>query len=163
DGLRVAVDHDRLVAVLAQRERRVHAAVVELDALPDAVRSATEHDDLPAAGGLRFALLLVRRIHVRRPGREFAGAGVDALVNRADAQRVATHADFRLALLPKMREAPVGKSHALERPQLVGAKIVELALFDRELGVDDLLDLRQEPAIDPRVVTNLFERHADAE
>src|SRR5207247_10934836 len=111
----------------------------------------------------RFGFVLVSRVHVGRPGREFAGAGVDALVYRADAQRVATRTDFRLALLPKMREAPVGKSHALERPQLVGAKIAEYALFDRELGVDDLLDLRQEPAIDPRVVMNFFERHADAE
>src|SRR5207237_6864233 len=90
-------------------------------------------------------------------------AGVDALVYRPDAQRVATRANFRLALLPQMREAPVGKSHALERPQLVGAEVVELALFDRELGVDDLLDLCQEPAIDPRVVVNFLERHADAE
>ena len=37
--LRIAVDHDRLVAVLAQRHRGVHAAVVELDPLPDPVRA----------------------------------------------------------------------------------------------------------------------------
>ena len=37
--LRVAVDHDRLVALLAQRQRRVDARVVELDALPDPVRA----------------------------------------------------------------------------------------------------------------------------
>ena len=53
DGLRIAVDHDGLVAVLAQRQRRVHAAVVELDALPDAVRAAAQHHDLPAVGRLR--------------------------------------------------------------------------------------------------------------
>ena len=39
DGLRVAVDHDGLVAGVAQREGRVHAGVVELDALPDPVRA----------------------------------------------------------------------------------------------------------------------------
>jgi hypothetical protein len=49
-GLRVAVDHDGLVAVLAQRERGMHAAVVELDALADAVRTAAEHHDLLAVG-----------------------------------------------------------------------------------------------------------------
>jgi hypothetical protein len=32
-----------------ERHRRVHAAVVELDALPDAVRASTEHDDLGLA------------------------------------------------------------------------------------------------------------------
>jgi glycosyltransferase involved in cell wall biosynthesis len=46
DGLRVAVDHDGLVAVLAHGEGGVHAAVVELDALADAVRAAAEDHDL---------------------------------------------------------------------------------------------------------------------
>jgi hypothetical protein len=41
-GLRIAVDHDRLVAVFAHGQRGMHAAVVELDALADAVRTATE-------------------------------------------------------------------------------------------------------------------------
>ena len=45
DGLRIAVDHHRLVAGVAERERGVHAAVVELDALPDAIRAAAEDDD----------------------------------------------------------------------------------------------------------------------
>ena len=45
DGLRVAVDHHRLVAGLGERHRGVDAAVVELDALPDPVRSRTEDHD----------------------------------------------------------------------------------------------------------------------
>ena len=45
-GLRVAVDHDRLEAGVVQREAGVHAGVVELDALPDAVRARAEDDDL---------------------------------------------------------------------------------------------------------------------
>ena len=49
DRLRVAVDHDRLEAVVLEREGGVHAAVVELDALPDAVRAAAEDHDLLAA------------------------------------------------------------------------------------------------------------------
>ena len=53
DGLRVAVDHDGLEAVLSQREGRVHAAVVELDALADAVGPAAEdHDFLRAIVGV---------------------------------------------------------------------------------------------------------------
>ena len=46
DGLRIAVHHDGLVAVLGQTHQSVHAAVVELDALPDPVRPAAEDDDL---------------------------------------------------------------------------------------------------------------------
>jgi hypothetical protein len=51
DRLGVAVDHDGLVAGVAQREHGVDAAVVELDALPDAVRPGAEDDDL--VGGRR--------------------------------------------------------------------------------------------------------------
>ena len=47
--LRIAVDHHGLVALLAQRERGVTAAVVELDALADPVRPAAENHDLVAA------------------------------------------------------------------------------------------------------------------
>jgi len=38
DGLWVAVDHDRFEAGVVQGEARVHAGVVELDTLTDAVR-----------------------------------------------------------------------------------------------------------------------------
>ena len=56
DGLGVAVDHDRLVAGLGEREAGVAAAVVELDALADAVGAAAEDDDLLARrwGGPRI-------------------------------------------------------------------------------------------------------------
>ena len=40
--LRVRVDHDRLIASFSQSENRLHAAVVELNALPDSVRSTPE-------------------------------------------------------------------------------------------------------------------------
>ena len=46
NGLGVGVHHDRLEPVLAQREGGVHAAVIELDPLPDAVRPAAEDHDL---------------------------------------------------------------------------------------------------------------------
>ena len=40
-GFRIAVDHDGLVTGFFQRVSRVYTAVIELDPLPDAVRSAT--------------------------------------------------------------------------------------------------------------------------
>ena len=49
DGLRVAVDHHRVAPGLANRLRGVHAAVVELDPLPDPVRSRAEDHDARAA------------------------------------------------------------------------------------------------------------------
>ena len=85
DGFRVAVDHDRFHAPLAQREGGVDAAVVELDALADPVRSRAEDDDLAAVGGRRLVFLFVGRIEVRRVRDELGGARVDGLERGADA------------------------------------------------------------------------------
>ena len=49
DRLRVAVDHHRLETLVSKGEGGMAAAVVELDALPDPVRSAAEDDHLVAA------------------------------------------------------------------------------------------------------------------
>jgi hypothetical protein len=95
-GLRVAVDHDGLVAVLAHRQRRMHAAVVELDALADAVRTAAQHHDLLLAGGLGLALLVVAGVEVGGLGGELGRAGVHPLVDRPHAQRMARAAHLML-------------------------------------------------------------------
>ena len=99
---RIAVDHDRLIARLRQREAGVDAAIIELDPLPDPVRSAAQDDDLLAVARLRLAFGLAKaggfvgRIHIGRFRLEFGGAGVDALEHRADAQFVAQLAHFVL-------------------------------------------------------------------
>ena len=64
--LGVAVDHDRLEAGVAQGEAGVHAAVVELDALADAVGSGAEDDDLGTVRGDDLVVVLVGRVVVRR-------------------------------------------------------------------------------------------------
>ena len=55
DGFRVAVHHDGFVPGFGQRVSRMHAAIVELDALADAVRTATKDEDLLAIAGVRLA------------------------------------------------------------------------------------------------------------
>ncbi len=84
DGLRIAVDHDGLVAVVFEREGGVAAAVVELDALADAVGAGAEDDDLRRFGRRRFVLFVVGRVEVGRHRFEFGGAGVDELEDGAD-------------------------------------------------------------------------------
>ena len=49
--LGVAVDHDGLEPSVCEREACMHTAVIELDALSNAVRSRTEDHDLLAVGG----------------------------------------------------------------------------------------------------------------
>ena len=68
DRLRVAVDHDRLDARVPQREGGVHARVVELDALADAVGPAAEDHHLLARGREGLVLFLVGRVEVRACG-----------------------------------------------------------------------------------------------
>ncbi|EKD36982.1 MAG: hypothetical protein ACD_75C01301G0001 [uncultured bacterium] len=58
------------------------AAVVELDALTDAVGAAAEDHDFLPLGLYRFIFLFVGRIEVRRIGFELGRAGVDQLVDR---------------------------------------------------------------------------------
>ena len=86
DGLGVAVHHDGVVAVLAHGHGGVHAAVVELDPLADAVGPAAEDDDALALAGQGLVLVLVGRVEVGRLGFELGGAGVDRLVDRHDAE-----------------------------------------------------------------------------
>ena len=87
DGFRVAIDHDRLDAGLAQAVGGMDAAIVELDALADPVGPAAQNDDLLAVAriGLAFrrldAVALVAGIHIRRQRGELGGTGVDALVD----------------------------------------------------------------------------------
>jgi hypothetical protein len=83
DGLGVAVDHDGLEAGSREGEGGVHAAVVELDALADAVGAAAEDDDLAAIADLGLVLALVGGVEVGGVGDELGGAGVDALVDGA--------------------------------------------------------------------------------
>ena len=80
DGLGVAVDHDGLEPGVGERERGVHAAVVELDALTDPVRAAAEDDDRRSGERGDLVLVLVGAVVVRRVGGELGRAGVDGLV-----------------------------------------------------------------------------------
>ena len=93
NGLGVAIDHDRFVAVFAQRHGCVHAAVVKFDALTDTVRTTAKNHDLSAVGRHGFAFVLIGRIHVSRAGFEFGRARIDALVDRMYVEFMATMAN----------------------------------------------------------------------
>src|SRR3546814_14192867 len=101
----------------------MHAAIVELDALADAVRAAAEDHHLAAVA--RFGLVLRRhrpagaadaglvgRVHVRRVGGDLAGAGVDALVDRATAGGPAACSTPLLLAAEKRKTEVEGKSVA---------------------------------------------------
>jgi hypothetical protein len=77
--LGVAVDHHGLVAERSEGLRRVDAAVVELDALPDAIwAGAEDHDPWLVARRCGLVLLAPGRVEVVRGSIHLAGTGVDA-------------------------------------------------------------------------------------
>ncbi len=95
DGLRVGVDHHRVVSGLFYSVARVNAGVVELDTLTDAIRPAPEHDDGGILPALYLVLGLVGRVVVRRLGGELPGTRVHGLVRRVNSES-STHAPHHL-------------------------------------------------------------------
>ena len=88
-GLRVAVDHDGFVAVFTHGQGRVHTAVVEFDALTNAVGATADDHNLLAIARLCLALFLIGGVHVGGIGGKFRRTGIHALVHRADAKIMA--------------------------------------------------------------------------
>ena len=131
------------------------AAVVELDALADAVRTTAQDDDLVARGRIglvdRPAVLLVclrqnepafvSRIHVGGRRGELGGAGVDALEHRPDVEGDAALAHLRLAELRQLGQSRIREAHRLEQPQML-SRCRQAMGFDARFHVDDLLDAR---------------------
>ncbi len=150
NGFRITVDHDGLESVLAQLQGGMHAAVVELDSLPDAVRAASQDHDLAAVRRIRLALFLVGRVQVRRRCGELRGAGVDALVHRNDAELVPLRAHDFLRYSDQAREATVRESLALQRAQSLGGEATEAVFLHPRLLQHEILELSEEPRIDTR-------------
>ncbi|MNB90570.1 hypothetical protein D3C75_376300 [compost metagenome] len=91
----VTVDHNGLVTVFAQRQRSVYAAVVKFDALADTVWTAAEyHNFIAIRGGICFALVFVRGVHVGGVGGKFCRTGIHAFVDRVQVVLVAQLTDF---------------------------------------------------------------------
>ncbi len=147
--LGIAVHHHGLEAGVAQRHHRMHARVVELDALTDPVRPAAEDDHLLALALRRhLGLLVVGRVVVRRGRRELGGAGVDGLEHRSDAEPVAQGAHAVLAgeFGTQRRDLPVGQAVPF---RLAQQRFVERRrVLDLSADLDDQRELVEEPRID---------------
>src|SRR5262249_5256831 len=145
--------HDGFEAGVAQRERRVAAAIVELDTLADAVRPAAENYDLLArarrrlVGGAPIERRLVGAVHVSGGRGELGGAWVDAFECGTHAERAPSRRDFAGGLPGELREARIGEAHGLEPPQRRAA-LRQTLRPDFRLRVDDAADLREEPRVD---------------
>ncbi len=155
-GLRIAVDHDGVI-VLAQFLHRVHAGVVELDALADAVRTGTEDDHRLAFAWTQLGLVRIAGVVIRRGRVEFGRAGVDGLVHRAEVIRPAQFADGVLAFVSEtaqMGDLHIGQACEL---RLLQQSLRQLfGVLDLQSGLVDQRELADEPRIDLGGVKDLL-------
>ena len=132
----------------------MHAGVVELDALSDAVGAGAEDEHLGALAlrehlrlGVRVGL--VGGVVVGRGRGELGGTGVHRLVHGAHPQPVTQRADFLLPgqIAAQRGDLAVGQSCALGPPQqrLVQRRRAE----DLSAQLDEPGDLVNEPWVDP--------------
>ena len=149
DRLRVAVDHDGFVATFFGGQYPVHAAVVEFDALANAVGTAAEHDDfLFVRDHALVGLLLKRAVVVRGQGGEFRGARVHQLgLAAGDAFVVTTRVHFRLEATKDVRDLTVSVALSLGFAQHRCRHIRDGVLGEVPLKLDELLDLTEEPRV----------------
>ena len=101
-GFGVGVDHDGLHPHLLQGEGGLAAAVVELDALADAVGAAAQDHDFAPVGLAGLVFPLVGGVKIGGVGLELGGAGVHQLVDRIDAVLPAQPADMLLVAAPEV-------------------------------------------------------------
>ena len=92
---------------------------------------------------------------VGRTGGELGGAGVDGLVDRADAEGPAHPADHVLAEMPQTGDLRVGEAVPFGRAQYVGGQLGGGADVLGDLG--DQQQLIDEPGVDPGRLEQLLD------
>ena len=125
----------------------MHAAVVELDALADAVRAAAEDHHLLLRGRADLGLIAVGGVEVRRERFELRGARVDEAEDRLDAGGVARRIDSGRRDAGRVGDLAVSEAGFLGLSEQVGADGLTGGL-EGELDVDDAAQLAEEPRVD---------------
>ena len=132
------------------------AAAVELDALPDSVRTAAENHDLlpPRHVADRFVVFCICRIIVRRCGSKFACACIDRAIGGMDAVFLPQRANPQFIHAQRIGQLPVRIAKLLRFPQALrrvfnrrfkSGKFRQFAEIEH-VETGQLLNLLQRPA-----------------
>ena len=161
DGLGIAVDHDGLEAAGRQRVARVHAAVIELDTLANAVGAGAQDHRLGlvrrrglvgshALLGIRARAVdvLVRLVVVLRGARKLRSAGIDRLHAGNHAQTLAIGAHKALVRAGQRGNLGVARAVLLEQAHRVGVDILHTQAADALLDLHHVVDTVEVPRID---------------
>ena len=142
----------------------MHAAVIELYALADAVRPAAQYHDFAFVARCRLAEALVGGGEVGGGAGEFGGAGIDALVHRMDGVARAQGADFRLAHAAAFGEEGVGEAGAFVGKEAVGVvQVGQSAVAQRLFEGDQFGDLCDKPRVNAAQAVHVVHAHALAQ
>ena len=161
NGLGIAVDHDGLEAAGRQRIARVHAAVIELDTLANAVGAGAQDHRLGlvrrrglvgshALLGIRARAVdvLVRLVVVLRGARELRSAGIDRLHAGNHAQTLAIGAHKALVRAGQRSDLGIARAVLLEQAHRVGVDILHTQVADALLDLHHIVDTVEVPRID---------------
>ena len=154
DGFGVRIDHDGHDPGVAQGKGGMAAAVVKLDALPDAVGAAAKDDNLAPVFHHGFPPGFVGGIVIGRIRLKFRGAGIHKIEGRLDAEALAQAADVVLGAFPHFRQLAIGEPELLGVPQDIpqfgvgGRHVVgETEMQDALFHLHDVADLADEPRV----------------
>ena len=163
---RIRVDHHAFKAHRLTGKRGLAAAVIELDALTDAVGSTAKNHDLLVVGHANLIVKhwlaidgvgrFVGRVVVRRGGFELSRASVDELVHRLDAETLSSRANGENRLGRdrteiEIRQLRIAVAKAFRFNEGVARKCFKRGeLTERVFKRDQLAELFQEPRIDLR-------------
>src|SRR6266498_5834896 len=150
NGFRVAVDHDRLKARIPKGKGGMATTIVKFNSLADAIGPGAQDHDLTAIGRRCFVFRFVSRIQIRGKRFKLGAAGINAFIDRSEAQFFSVFSDFVLRSFSEICEPSIGQRDFLERSQKLRLNIFELAPFNSLLDFHYILELLEKPGIDAR-------------
>src|SRR5439155_13939396 len=159
---RIAVHHDRLVALFLQGKRCMATAIIELNPLPDPVRTASQDDDLLSIPRAGLIFLFVGRVKVGRIGLELGRACIYALVHRNDAIIAPLRRNITRLRIYQERNTGVGKAGSFSFGEKIRRQAVDSVLRNVFDQIRDFLHLIQEPRIDVSQLDQLSDAEASA-
>ena len=139
------------------------AAIIELDALADAVGAAAEDHHLAPVAGPGLVFFLVGRIIIRGMGLELGCAGVHQLVDRLDLFFFPQVADIVFRGAGEKGQLPVREAVALGPAQKAGVKAGEAGGPDRLFQFHDLPEIVKIPGVDGGQAKEILVCHAPAQ
>src|SRR5262252_9291891 len=128
--------------------------VIELNSLPDAVRSAAQNHDFLLLCRLGFVLFFIGRVHVWSERFELGSTGIYTLENRSNVVTRALQTNHSWRGLPDLRQLFVAGTDALRFPQQIFGSRLHRHRSNPPVHRRQFSNLVNEPRIDLRQFTD---------